>query len=209
MVLKLRPNITEGHISPFAKFNNGFWTFDSVKFFEKNLPNYKIDKESEKSWNKEFEDVLNGPDLYRCTRCGIPDTKENLDRGVEHSKYECEAASFYFKIYKRLSDDCRENPGKNRKCLEELDEIRSTTRFQEGAFYGRVPYVIRNYDYRWVQEFEIPRYEGFSEVTDEWKNKYLEAMEKLSKPVSKNTLQGIAEGFDLIQKKTKEKLGLK
>lgn len=214
MVLKVRTDISPNivpKISSCCKMQpDGLWKFDYVKFHELEYPKSSqfLDTQSILFWNKEFESVLNcSSELLECNRCGIPDTKENLDRGVEHSRIECEEASYYFKIYKGLSDRCREDPGRDDECLKELLDVRSRTKFQDGSIYGRVPFVLRNMPEQWGFEFVVPRYKGENTVSNEWKyNKYYEALKKTQKDQkeqsSETTLRSVAEGFGLAEMDT-------
>jgi hypothetical protein len=168
MVLKKLQNIQTPKITKCAKLFNGKWKFDSACYFGC--------KDSEKYWNDEYENVLNGPDLYLCNRCHIPDTKENLDKHVEHTRYQCEEKSYMFKIYKKLSDNCREDPSKSVKCLEELKKVTNNTKFQENSHNV---YVIRNVSPEtWSREFDIPMYQGDNMVTQKWKENYHSSLKK-------------------------------
>lgn len=215
MVLKLRSNISI-NINPRISSSsilqpNGLWKFDYIKYHKLKFPNINrpLDTETILFWNNQYESVLNGPQLMACNRCGIPDTKENLDRGVEHSRMECEEASYYYKIYKALSDECRENPGKNEDCLKELSNVRKNTKYQENSLYSSVSHVLRDEPEQWYFEFNIPNYEGINEVTQEWKYKYYDALQKIKNPSSSDdSLRNIAEDFGIIEMKTRQMMGL-
>ena len=208
MVLQAKKDIdiSKTKILRNSTLKNGKWTFDSDGFFKNKYKYSKHEPHSPKTqkfWNDQFEEVLNGPSLADCNRCGIPDTIENLERGVEHSRIQCEEASFYFRIYKKLSDECRENPGKNKKCLEELKEARKSTKFQDWDLYSS-NYVLRNYPCEWSREFEVPYYEGDNKVSKEWEYKYHDAVAKLNNPAPKKSLQGVTEGFAAMEMKTRK-----
>ena len=176
MVLKLLNDdkICSPQISKFAKFNNGKWKFDAKGYL-----GYYLGPKLEKVYNDEYESILNGPDLFECNRCGIPDTKINLDNGVEHSRYQCEQASYYFKVYKKMSDDCRENPGGSVKCINESVKFARETKFQDNALYFKSKYAIRCEPHQWGFEFNIPKYNGDNMAPRDWSCKLYDARNKI------------------------------
>jgi hypothetical protein len=166
---------------------NGKWKFNAKKFM-----NHKLDSDSEKFWNDSFENVLNGPDLFICNRCSIPDTKENLDRGVEHSRIQCEEESYYFKIYKGLSDKCREDLDGSDECLKELIEVKKNTKFQDNKLYSS-NHVLRYYSTDFYWNFNIPEYTGINTVTEKWKDSYHNADDMIKNYRNPDNIKSISD----------------
>lgn len=149
---------------------DGHYRFDSQGYFE-NEHNTKLDW-NWKRRNETFEKVFNGPQLYECNRCGILDTKENLDRGVEHSRIQCEEESYYYQIWLKLSQRCRNNP---EYYLSELLEAKKNTQFQDSELYSS-NFELRYHSDDIISAFEIPLYIGNNVVSDDWKTKYRRAI---------------------------------
>lgn len=121
-------------------------------------------------WKKEFEKVLNGPQLYECNRCGILDTKEQLDKGVEHGRIECEIESYRRRVYDGVSLKCKLFPW---LFEDELKKVKKSIRFQDGNLYS-YNHVLRKESAKFIHTFYIPEYESKENVVPEdkwWFNK--------------------------------------
>lgn len=171
-------NPDDTNIAQFATMNSsGLWKFDYYRYIRHKFPNAS-DKDDSKIvtvCNKIYEDVLNGPDLFVCNRCGIPDTKANLDRGVEHPRYQCEEESFFFKLFCSLSRECQINPIKHYLELPDENKIKlRDIRLHSSNI------AIRYQPNDWCREFIIPHYQRNNIISSEWKSYYWIAYNKLN-----------------------------
>ena len=184
MVLKMKDNIKNPSISKFCtKTLDNLWKFDYGSYMKFQYPSLDQSYLDIMYWNKEYENILNGPELYLCNRCGIPDYKENLDKGVEHSKIQCEEANYHFKIYKSLSDDCRENPGKSKNCLDELSRLKNEIKFRDNTEQYKYYNFLLKYETGIVNDFDIKKYNSDNKVSQKWLSRYFYALKKI-KPES-------------------------
>jgi hypothetical protein len=176
LVKQIDINPDDTNIAQFATMDvNGLWKFNYCKYIKRRFPNAKERDENKiiRVYNKVYEEVLNGPDLFICSRCGIPDTKANLDRGVEHPRYRCEEESFFYKLFNSLSKECQNDPVKH---YTELSDEHSV-KFQDIHLLSS-NVAIRYQASDWCREFIIPYYEGNNMVPFSWKMKYWIANEK-------------------------------
>ena len=170
------PNISiknpNGKIARFANLdeNTGMYTFDYAGMHKHEYRDkYPLpSEETIRSWNEQYEKILNGPVLYECNRCGLPDTYENISGGLEHSRHECETAGFMFRVYGAISDGAKIDPT---NFMAEIADVLENTRFQDEAVYSTLPYTLRYDD--WYISFNIKPYKKTDNLApQEWIRKY-------------------------------------